>query len=233
MRVAWGVLVVLAACGGGPGGADAGGAFVPPDQFGQQVAAVDCAKIFQCCDSREIAQRFVGVSPPVTTEAQCESYLARVYDGAAYPASLAAGRISYDGGSIADCVADIAKMTCSEYAGILRSVPEWLTCTTYIVPKVPPGGACAHDDECYTGNCDGGTCQPLPGLGQPCTHACAGYTFCGVDPGSATDVCLGLRGAGASCENNDECEDGVCVGASGSGGGTCGGEVLVCNGSGG
>jgi hypothetical protein len=100
----------------------------------------------------------------------------------------------------------------------------------------PPGAStdfraafCYHNDGLYCADCAG--CQPLLGLGEPCTgfHSCEGNLLCnnGVcsEPsplGSSCslndcsrehfcrDVCTAPLETGESCESNEDCRTGEC-----------------------
>lgn len=241
MRALTASILLVAACGGGGGS-------VPLDQLGQKLAATTCTKIFQCCNATEIMQQFQNVNPPITTEAQCEQYVGGLFAAFVVPdyqASVAAGRITYDGDAAGACLDAIGGLSCSQYSATSNSaVPTTVTaCMQFITPEVASGSGCTQDYECTTNNCVGatvmpggmnqdGACQALPAAGQPCDFSCASGLYCGLPPGGSSEVCIAQKADGASCQADDECTSGSCTGTSGSGGGTCGAIQPMCTGSG-
>ena len=234
------LLLLVAACGGGSNGN------VPLDQLGQKLAATTCTKIFQCCNAAEIMQQFKDVNPPITTEAQCEQYYGGLLSALVVPdyqASVAAGRITYDGDAAGACLDAIGSLSCSQYTATSNSaLPTSVTaCMQLTTPRVASGGACTQGYECTTNNCVGATvmpggmnqdgmCEDLPAAGQPCDFNCQTGLYCGVPQGGSSEVCIAQHADGASCQADDECTSGTCTGASGSGGGTCGAAQPVCTG---
>jgi hypothetical protein len=63
-------------------------------------------------------------------------------------------------------------------------------------------GLCAQGLVCA----DGGTCQPYPGVGQPCAwNACASGAWC-----SDAGTCLARAGVNAPCAKDIQCTGGLC-----------------------
>jgi hypothetical protein len=75
---------------------------------------------------------------------------------------------------------------------------------------------CAQGLSCEFEAFDARICRPTPGLGEPCTNRCDGYTYCEPVVG-VTGVCRRLPGIGEpchhGCDRNVRCDldSGICV----------------------
>jgi hypothetical protein len=207
------------------------------DDLGPKLASVACTKIFQCCTQGEIATQFMDITvmnQPITTEPECESFYDGLFAGLAVPeykASIAAGRITYDGDAAGTCLDGIAAESCSDYSMDAASSSE-MVCSDFITPLVATGGGCTQDYECTTNNCVGatvapgrqsidGACMALPGVGQTCTINCQTGLFCGFDGTSSSTTCQTLKPDGATCEGSTECAGHQCPGSGSGNAGTC------------
>jgi hypothetical protein len=227
MKRLW-VCALLAGCGGGGS--------VSVDNLGTELAKVGCSKIFECCTSAEVMQQFNGITvngQPITTEAQCESFTGGLFSGfltPEYKASIAAGRIEYDGDAAQSCLDAAANLSCSAYA--MLSGHESVHCDKpFIIPKVADGGACSQSYECTSNHCEtgsgsgsDGTCAPLPTAGQACTSECAQGLYCGYDQTSGNEICQALKANGAMCSVGSECSSDNCTS------GMCADKAPVCDG---
>lgn len=212
MKRLW-VYALLAGCGGGGS--------VTVDNLGTELASVSCSKMFECCTSAEIMEQFANITidgQPITTEAQCESFAGGLFSGLLtpeYKASIAAGRITYDGEAAQSCLDAMANLGCNAYA-MVDSQTAVVCDTPFIIPEVGDGGACTEGYECTSGFCDGasdsadGTCKPMPGAGEECTDHCAHGLYCGYDQTANEDICQPVKANGMDCSFDDECTSDNC-----------------------
>lgn len=98
-----------------------------------------------------------------------------------------------------------------------RQLPAGAACD---VALSEPPGPCALGLTCFGPAVkegrpySGGTCQPLPGLGEPCTRYVDGCLegFCAfVGDRERTGFCQALKGPGEGCSFDAECASGVCL----------------------
>jgi hypothetical protein len=227
MKRLW-VYALLAGCGGGGS--------VTIDNLGTELASVSCSKMFECCSSAEIMNQFANITvdgQPITTEAQCESFAGGLFAGLLtpeYKASIAAGRITYDGDAARSCLDAMANLGCSSYA-MVNSKTSVVCDTPFIIPQVGDGGACAEHYECTSGYCDGatdstdGTCKPMPAAGEACTFTCAHGLYGGFDQTTGAEVCQPVKANGEACTGDDQCDSDHCESS------TCAAKPLVCDGN--
>jgi hypothetical protein len=224
------VCALLAGCGGGGGS-------VTVDNLGTELASVSCSKMFECCTSAEIMEQFANITvdgQPITTEEQCESFAGGLFSGLLtpeYKASIAAGRITYDGEAAQSCLDAMANLGCNAYA--MADSHESVVCDTpFIIPQVGDGGGCTEGYECTSGFCDGasdstdGTCKPKPGAGEACDFTCADGLYCGFDQTNGMKVCQTLKTDGAECNLDYECASDHCDDTMN----TCGAAPPTCDG---
>jgi hypothetical protein len=79
------------------------------------------------------------------------------------------------------------------------------SCVIAFPDVCPAGQYCDVPDQAFEG-----TCVALPGDGQPCADTsveCAANTRC------ENGTCRSLKDNGASCQTDDSCYGGACVGA--------------------
>ncbi|MBK9034324.1 MAG: hypothetical protein IPL61_24175 [Myxococcales bacterium] len=182
---------------------------IPMDQFPSKLAAAACEQSFRCCDAAELMDRFQIFNPPPTTQAECTTALAALYQGLLFDSeALAAGRITYDEGAAADCVAAIDGAACSVELGQAGA------CERVLVGQVAAGGACKSSNECVgEASCDGatstalGTCTALATVGMACDAAsCVASAWCDF----TTTTCAADKANGAACSFDDECTSDFC-----------------------
>lgn len=216
--------VLLVGCGGG----GSGGGPIPIDNLASEISQASCSKIFECCNSAEVMQQFMNITyngQPVTTEMQCEGLtngLFAQYLIPEYKASIAAGRITYDGSAARGCIDAFVNLGCGPYSQLSGAMS--VSCDTpFIRPAVGDGGACSQSYECTGDFCDGatssadGTCKPKPTAGQSCTGTCAPGLYC-------SGTCQPLLANGASCTGSEQCASGNCAGS------TCADRAPRCDG---
>lgn len=213
---AW-VAVFLFGCGGGGGGRAA----VPLADLGSAIGTSYCAKEFACCTDAEVMADFMSIKlggQPITTEAQCVELYTGLFMSTAqaqYAASVQDGRAVYDGDAVAACLDALDAQSCPAFgAGTSLLTGD---CASYLIPQVADGGACAQSYECTSDNCVGartspamdGTCQPVPGAGQPCSGLCAAGLTCTFG-GTGSETCQPPAANGATCTSNANCTSNYC-----------------------
>jgi hypothetical protein len=195
------------------------------EDLGTRLGEVSCQKVFDCCTDAEIMSQFMNIKymgAPITTFDQCVGFTAGFFNGLALPqwqASIAAGRMEYDASAAGGCVSASASLSCAEYAALSSGGGNTSlagTCQPFLIPKVANDGACSEDDECTSDNCVqtsssmDGTCQALPGAGEPCDGNCIDGSYCGYASGETMETCIALVANGAPCTVDDECTSGYC-----------------------
>ncbi|HVV86997.1 MAG TPA: Dickkopf N-terminal cysteine-rich domain-containing protein [Kofleriaceae bacterium] len=133
-------------------------------------------------------------------------------------ASVAAGRIKYDGGAAADCLDAFESESCDSTTESARVTPP--ACDDAIKGAVADGGACFISTECVSRSCSvpdcgmaccQGTCDATvakAAIGASCANAdCVDGAFC-----NDSDVCAALLAAGQTCQNDDQCGYGLACG---------------------
>jgi len=212
-----GVLAVLAV---GCGGDDSGKPAVSTNQDNvcDQVAAVACYDLYQCCSEGEI-EKDLGVTDP-RTEDQCREDVSRICarNFARFEASLAAKRVTFTASAMNACLTALLPAD-SECATVDSMVPWTAPCMESVwTGAVAEGGMCFYGFECAgspdTSYCaPNQTCKALPTAGQPCSlQGCAAGNYC------ASTICAPLLGVGGLCASNTQCaKDLFCdLGGSGS-----------------
>jgi hypothetical protein len=201
------LLVGLGACGGDDGPR------LPKDQLVYRRAEVMCAKTFECCDSTEVAELMALFGFDCTTEECCVGRFESAYDffHEGYEESVIAGRVSFSNDFVASCLQQIEAQSCADFG------PNGVACTNLFTPLQTAGMPCADSYECASAYCEGadavnavdGTCQPEPGLGEPCPEWwCAAGSYCaGEQPGA---TCAARKADGEACTYDHECVSGAC-----------------------
>lgn len=134
-------------------------------------------------------------------------------------ASIAAGRVAYDGNLVADCLDAEGAASCDTTVENARVTPA--ACDQAIKGTVADAGTCFTSQECVSGRCTtascgmaccSGTCAATvadAAIGGSCaTASCVAGAFC-----NPSKVCTALLAANAACQSNDECGYGLtCAG---------------------
>ncbi len=230
------LLLCLVAAGFGCGG---GGGDPSLQQYINDVASLECQKIFECCDANEIMDQFQGLTPPITTEAGCVQAYQGLFQALALPqlqASIDNGRLVYHADAAGACLDGAASLSCVEFSGTGAGTDAPPGCTNPFEGLVANDGACASDNECQSEYCEGdtssqeGTCKTLPGDGAACPDfECADGFWCDFATNGGT--CVATKADGTDCNGDDECQSGACVdpNPSDTTPGTCGSN-MVCDG---
>ena len=212
MRGLFVVLLLVAACDDED---SSGRPFTPILEIDTQLQAATCTHLVAC--------------HAMPDQATCLS--TNLYAGGFYvePRTLQlvlTGKVRYDGGLVAKCLADVAAQSCTLNA--LDRRVSFAQCVLDVYRgSVAAGGVCSADAECTSGTCScsledasccSGTC--LPGVATPftpnpigaaCQQASGGFNSCTPDAfcDQATNICTALEPAGASCISDSECGDGL------------------------
>ncbi len=137
-----------------------------------------------------------------------------------FDASIAAGKIKYDGARAKHCYDALSTLTCDATVQESRVLPA--ACGDVFTGAGANGEACVYDVGCRSGRCNKPSCETsecCPGVCEPNTKSGPGATcgaardcedgaFCGTDK-----LCHSLLPAGSDCERDLECGYGLaCVG---------------------
>jgi hypothetical protein len=218
--------ILAVGCGGG------GGGDVSLNDFPAEAADAFCAKIFECCDQQEIMEQFSIFNPPITTEAQCVTAFTGFYQLAfgETQAAIDAGKMKYHADRAGACLDAVRDLSCSQYA-MLGDSDTFPGCEDPFEGLVAADQACADDDECVSGYCEGdtqemtGTCKTEPGSGAACPDfQCASGLYC--EFGAAGSTCQPTKADGAQCTSDEECQSDNCDDASG----LCAAAAPTCDG---
>lgn len=173
--------------------------------FCEQLAAVICHNMYQCCTESEI-QDELSVSEP-RTENQCREDLTRRCDRSSQTLrdSIQAGRVQLDAARLNDCLNAVLAPdgVCGE---VVTEVPWEEPCfTTPWVGTVQPAASCYFDFDCagYP-DADCGPdqkCKLKPTAGFPCDGGCASDYYCV----SQTQTCAAKSDAGGMCTTDQQC----------------------------
>lgn len=202
---------MLGACG-------SGSASVALDDAPDAYARAYCDRIFSCCSSDEIANRFATVTPPVTDAASCRSYIARVF-GTEFVddtrTAEASGRARYAGDRMAACLDALQTAACPDLARVFALLVMPDACSPPRIPLTEDGAPCDHDFQCISSLCassgsdSAGTCAAAPAAGAPCASGKCGAGYCDRSAGS-DGVCVAIGDAGAACSSALACRSLVC-----------------------
>lgn len=182
---------------------------IPIEQLSNKLAAAACEQTFRCCDATELMDRLQIFNPPPTTEAECTTALATLYQGLLIDnEALTAGRLEYDAGAAADCVGAIDGAACAVQLGSADA------CDRIFVGRVAAGGACKGSDECAgDATCEGGggdtfgMCVALATVGMSCdATSCVRSAWCDF----TTTTCAADKANGMACSFDDECVSDFC-----------------------
>jgi hypothetical protein len=205
-----GLSVVAAALGAVMTFGCGGGGSVAVDNLADAVANSACDRLVRC--------------GAVADHATCVALYRTLVNEDNLIAGVKAGMIKYDGGKAQECLDALAGASCDPSAQDERVEPP--ACKDAIKGTVADGGACKNSAECVSNSCNipscsmaccAGTCNPTApaavAIGQSCAAApCVDGAYC-----DATQKCVALLSANASCTSDDQCGYGLlCIGATGS-----------------
>lgn len=209
MRMTWSALVVaagvaLVGCGGGGVAIN-----TTQDNVCEEVAAVACHNMFQCCAETEI-EALLGVTTP-RDEAGCKADFQATCTRQTADLQFSAKnkRVKFDSDAMNKCLEALIAPdnTCVSVEDML---PWTQACMDSAwVGTVAAGGTCDFADECVKDTfCrQDRQCIALPTTGQDCQldAPCASGLFCDF----ATNKCAAKLAAGGACTGNNACADGL------------------------
>ncbi len=186
--------------GDGGTGADARVVDPPPlEDLPQALEDAVCELVIRC-----------GLMPDLQT---CRETTVYLDDFETIRASIQAGRIIYHDDQMVECMNVFLDADCSITSLLAGGNQE--ACTAAFEGTVADGGACVHEEECISNDCDivgcpdmccPGTCGPTPAhdvaIGQACAlnDDCVTGAWCG-----AGNTCEAQLADGAACTENAAC----------------------------
>ena len=199
------------------------------DNLCDQIAAVACYDLYDCCSEGEI-ERDLNIQNPESQD-QCNEDVSKLCERsfATVESSLAANRVTFNPSLMNDCLKSLLP-TGDVCATVDTMLPWTAACKmTPFTGNVADGSMCFYTFECAgtgpsTSFCaPDQTCKALPTNGMPCsTEGCAAGNYC--DP---TATCKPLQSMGGTCTSTTECATGLFCDTT-TGPGTC--EMLLAGG---
>ena len=222
-----GLSLLLAAWAGCGSSLPADPTVIPLGSWGREVAAVECAQIFGCCDATE------RMKWGYADETQCRQMIAAKQQ-MDLSQIVSMGLVTYDGKAARSCLDEATAAGCTQIqanaivgvigpscpkvthgAGKQGSPCEDLDFICESSNCDPGSGTCAPPRPCWQVTCDPGLycdaslpgCTPVKTDGTPC----GGNAEC-----TSPSVCIaGVCGAplqdGAACSSDSDCAIGSCV----------------------
>jgi hypothetical protein len=186
-----------------------------PDAIVEELAAAQCAKLFECCSTDELGDVFGTIE--VEDEAGCREALQSQADAFLLPAlerSIESESALVREAEIDACVRALADRSCSGFEPAARvALFDVDGCGQIVEPRLSLSAFCTEDYECETGFCSRppaeseGACKNPPANGDPCLNdRCDEGLYCTGD-----DICAEKLGAGDVCTRNADCESDSCV----------------------
>ena len=209
-------LALFSACGG-DGGAPSIGA--NKDNVCDQIAAVACYDMYQCCSEGQI-ENYLNVADP-RSEDECKDDVARLCEQqiGIVDASITAGKVTFNATAMNACLTALIAPdnTCATVGAIL---PWAAACMDSAWEgAVAVGGQCTYRFECAGKDTYCGAnqvCAALPTDGQTCAqNGCATGFFCNGG------TCRARVATGGVCNSNQQCQTGLYCGGGGGGNRTC------------
>lgn len=218
LMIVMGVLASAPACGGNDGPPP-----LPPAEYAEALSQLLCDKAYECCSEAQRSETDFFAGPRAACEATLSLY-GIPFDSEqagveSVVASIAKGRIAYDGRKAAACLEEIRGLSCAEAS----DKPFWTRPLCAVVTaQVTAGGTCESRDECESKVCDQegeapGMCRARKTAGATCLEDddCESG-WCGEDPsatGASDEVeltCLSRKPDGQDCQDDFECQSGAC-----------------------
>lgn len=209
-------LLLISACGGDGGKPDVS---ANKDNVCDQIAAVACYDLYQCCSEGQI-ENYLGVADP-RSESECTNDVRRLCEQqiGIVDASITGGRVTFNASSMNSCLKALLAPddSCSTVG---TSLPWAAACMESAWEgTVAAGGMCSYRFECAgkESYCAANqTCTPLPTDGMACSQAgCATGFYC------AGGTCRTQAASGAQCNTNQQCQTGLYCSGGGGGNRTC------------
>ena len=211
------VLSVAALAPGCGGGGSSGGASIPIDQLGDELAAAYCHKMLMCCNASELA----SMNATTLDEAGCRAYMADFFAGkvTVTQADVDAGRVVYHGDRARACIDRVAALACPQWVADDRLL-RFAECQTIVEGTLATGAACTTGDQCSSGHCGDSTgalvCTAPAQLGDSCDFArCVPGLACRTDASAAPRMCGQPLADGAACADSQDCASSFCITATG------------------
>jgi len=198
------LMLVLGVGACGDDGGDSQAQPVSKDDMPDRLAGLYCEKVFSCCSATE-REGILGNTQEFSSEQNCMDTLSSEFRGRlpALRDAEEAGRASYDGEKVGECLAEAESKSCSDFdkAAFLAD------CFPATTAKVSPGGSCEESFECKDGTCsENSTCVALATGGDDCSEAmCEDGFYC-----DSSSVCRPKKSNGESCSSFAECESAIC-----------------------
>ena len=188
--------------GSGSGGSGSGGSGggVSIDDLGTEYAKAICTAQSECFGPLFAA--FIG------TEANCQAMMKASFEDSSLQvlkASIAAGRVKYDGTKVAACVASIASMACTPNPNNSDACQGVFNGQVAVDGQCHSDVDCAGNGYCLTQECPG-KCQLYVGAGESCEPArCDDGLYCGEG-----NKCTATLADGEACTDDDQCKSDNC-----------------------
>jgi hypothetical protein len=194
-----GLLLLSVACGGGAGADDP--TVLSAQHWGAEFAAVECARIFACCEAAENQLR-----ANYAEEAECRTMFAADQQ-TGLDSSLLFGELTYDAKAARRCVDELASLSCADLShfGFALYAPS-----CYAVMRnasnigAPCSAGCDVDEYCEA---TAQTCALRKDTGAPC----AGVGECGVPLICASGICAPPLPGDAGCAAHLDCASSICL----------------------
>jgi hypothetical protein len=194
-----------------------------------EIAAAQCARVFECCDAQEVGRLFQSVEDVASCTPVVENYMT-TFVLPALDDALTRGAIQVDESKRATCISSLRQKTCESFVPSPNlNMFTTTDCRPWIKARLEISGFCQEDFECVSGFCARdsgtleGTCKEAPAQDEACVvERCAVGFYC------ADQMCLPSLSTGAECSRNDECKSNNCV--DGLDGRVCGTQPTACQG---
>jgi hypothetical protein len=209
--------LVLALVMMGCGNDSSGGPYTPIEELGAQYQAALCTHLVAC---HEISDQATCLATNL--------YSQTFFIDPQTIQLVLTGKVRYDGGTVAACLADLAAENCTING--LDKRRSFAQCIFDVFRgSVAAGGVCSNNAECLSGSCNNpcsqssacctGTCNPgnppaplTPiAIGLTCPQGTGGFDACvdGAYCDPSTQICTALKPVGGSCNDASQCGDGL------------------------
>ncbi len=202
-----------------------------------ELLAAQCETMIRCCGTAGLEDAFGFQAGDVEecVQVQQSGFMGGV-GGSVMEDSWVSDRVEFNKGMADACAESLRSIGCGEFQGTEEERESLGGCSDVITGLVGVGGECMGDWECQDDSvcvfadidASQGTCEALPGEGQPCVdRTCGGMNYCD----SLDDTCYPTRPDGEPCSEHKMCISGHCDSIEQSDGSTireCGEPAPVC-----